>query len=74
MIEAEDLVSLPDVSCEAPPPGLRAQQVAQVRAMHRELNGNVAETARRLGVSRNTIYRALACGTASSCPDKRNEL
>jgi sigma-54 dependent transcriptional regulator, acetoin dehydrogenase operon transcriptional activator AcoR len=27
--------------------------------MHAETAGNVSETARRLGVSRNTIYRAL---------------
>ena len=27
--------------------------------VYAETNGNVSETARRLGVSRNTIYRAL---------------
>jgi transcriptional regulator of acetoin/glycerol metabolism len=45
-----------------PPPGLRAAMAEQVRAVHRELEGNIARTARRLGVSRNTVYRALGEG------------
>ena len=32
---------------------------ARVRATHEETGGNVSETARRLGISRNTVYRAL---------------
>jgi transcriptional regulator of acetoin/glycerol metabolism len=32
---------------------------SHILAMHAETAGNVSETARRLGVSRNTIYRAL---------------
>ena len=48
------------VAADAAPGGLRALLSERVRNLHRELNGNVAETARRLGVSRNTVYRALA--------------
>ena len=40
--------------------GLRAGQRARIAAVHRQSAGNVSATARRLGVSRNTIYRALA--------------
>ncbi len=43
----------------AAPLSLRGRLNEQVRTVHHELNGNVAETARRLGVSRNTVYRAL---------------
>lgn len=35
------------------------QQRARIWTMFEELDGNVSETARRLGVSRNTVYRAL---------------
>ena len=38
---------------------LRDLQRARVLAVHAEANYNIAETARRLGVSRNTIYRLL---------------
>ena len=34
-------------------------QRARVLAAYSETNGNVSETARRLGISRNTVYRAL---------------
>ena len=34
-------------------------QIASIRLVHTETAGNVSETARRLGVSRNTVYRAL---------------
>ncbi|MEB2584071.1 helix-turn-helix domain-containing protein, partial [Burkholderia anthinoferrum] len=34
-------------------------QRARILMVYAETNGNVSETARRLGVSRNTIYRAL---------------
>jgi len=39
--------------------GLKEAMHQQIRTVHRDLAGNVSETARRLGVSRNTIYRAL---------------
>jgi transcriptional regulator with PAS, ATPase and Fis domain len=38
---------------------LRSQTVARIAAVHRELGGNLSAAARRLGVSRNTVYRAL---------------
>jgi transcriptional regulator with PAS, ATPase and Fis domain len=38
---------------------LRGLLADRVRSVHREVDGNVAETARRLRVSRNTVYRAL---------------
>jgi sigma-54 dependent transcriptional regulator, acetoin dehydrogenase operon transcriptional activator AcoR len=47
---------------QAPPtaPGsLHDTQRARILLVHAETAGNVSETARRLGVSRNTIYRAL---------------
>jgi sigma-54 dependent transcriptional regulator, acetoin dehydrogenase operon transcriptional activator AcoR len=34
-------------------------QIASILLVHTETAGNVSETARRLGVSRNTVYRAL---------------
>jgi transcriptional regulator of acetoin/glycerol metabolism len=60
-IGPECLSGLCPVPAEAPTGGhsLRALLTDQVRAVHRELDGNIAETARRLGVSRNTVYRAL---------------
>ncbi len=58
-------IAAPDVSVCAEPAAaastsLRNLQEQRVRELHRELDGNVAETARQLGVSRNTVYRALA--------------
>jgi sigma-54 dependent transcriptional regulator, acetoin dehydrogenase operon transcriptional activator AcoR len=38
---------------------LRAMLQERIRAVHEETAGNISETARRLRVSRNTIYRAL---------------
>jgi transcriptional regulator of acetoin/glycerol metabolism len=39
---------------------LRAVLHERIHAVHQETAGNISETARRLHVSRNTIYRALA--------------
>jgi transcriptional regulator of acetoin/glycerol metabolism len=39
---------------------LRAMLQDRVRAVHEETAGNISETARRLHVSRNTVYRALS--------------
>ena len=47
---------------EAPPAtsgSLHETQRSHILAVYAETSGNVSETARRLGVSRNTIYRAL---------------
>ncbi|PPQ31568.1 hypothetical protein CCS01_17215 [Rhodopila globiformis] len=38
---------------------LRAVATDRIRAVHGETAGNISETARRPGVSRNTVYRAL---------------
>lgn len=38
---------------------LRALQADQIRTVHAETSGNISETARRLRISRNTVYRAL---------------
>jgi sigma-54 dependent transcriptional regulator, acetoin dehydrogenase operon transcriptional activator AcoR len=44
----------------APTPGsLHDTQRARILMVYSETTGNISETARRLGVSRNTIYRAL---------------
>jgi sigma-54 dependent transcriptional regulator, acetoin dehydrogenase operon transcriptional activator AcoR len=53
------------VESSAPPPltasgSLHDIQRARILVVYAETAGNVSETARRLGVSRNTIYRALA--------------
>ena len=39
---------------------LRESVRGRILAAHRDTGGNLSETARRLGVSRNTIYRAIA--------------
>lgn len=39
--------------------GLKDMQRAHILAAYNATNGNIAETARRLSVSRNTVYRAL---------------
>jgi ActR/RegA family two-component response regulator len=38
---------------------LRELQRTQLRSVYAETGGNISETARRLGVCRNTVYRAL---------------
>src|SRR6266446_6668379 len=57
-----DEVGLDATICQTPPttPGsLHDIQRARILVVHAETAGNISETARRLGVSRNTIYRAL---------------
>ncbi len=39
---------------------LRDAMRGRILAAHRDAGGNLSETARRLGVSRNTVYRAIA--------------
>ncbi|MCB8876892.1 sigma-54-dependent Fis family transcriptional regulator [Acidisoma silvae] len=51
----EALFKTPETPCA----GLRGQTVARITAVHRELGGNLSAAARRLGVSRNTVYRAI---------------
>jgi transcriptional regulator of acetoin/glycerol metabolism len=57
-----DEAGLEAMICQTPPtmPGsLHDIQRARVLVVYAETAGNISETARRLGVSRNTIYRAL---------------
>jgi transcriptional regulator of acetoin/glycerol metabolism len=58
-------VANPPASVPEGPGNLRQTMREQIAAIHRETAGNVSEAARRLGVSRNTIYRALARGRGS---------
>jgi transcriptional regulator of acetoin/glycerol metabolism len=44
----------------APATRLKEQTTEHILSVHRDLDGNLSATARRLGVSRNTVYRALA--------------
>ena len=60
------------VAASAVPGSLRALLAERVRKLHCELNGNVAETARRLSVSRNTVYRALASSPSQFAGVKPN--
>lgn len=48
---------------QARQPGLRNLLREKIADTHRQTRGNVSETARRLGVSRNTVYRALTSAT-----------
>jgi transcriptional regulator of acetoin/glycerol metabolism len=64
LIDAGRTVTLGDVERLLGAPAaagdkLRDQMTARILAAHRETGGNLSATARRLGVSRNTIYRAL---------------
>ena len=43
----------------AAPGSLHEIQLANILMVHSETGGNISETARRLGISRNTVYRAL---------------
>ena len=57
-----DEVGLKAMICQAPlttPGSLHDIQRARILVVYAETAGNISETARRLGVSRNTIYRAL---------------
>jgi sigma-54 dependent transcriptional regulator, acetoin dehydrogenase operon transcriptional activator AcoR len=44
----------------APAIRLKEQTTERIVTVHRDLGGNLSAAARRLGVSRNTVYRALA--------------
>ena len=54
----------------APAGTLRDSMRARIRNVYRETDGNVSETARRLRVSRNTIYRALPAARGSDTERK----
>jgi sigma-54 dependent transcriptional regulator, acetoin dehydrogenase operon transcriptional activator AcoR len=57
--EACVVAALIDQTPPTPPESLHDVQRARILMVYAETAGNVSETARRLGVSRNTIYRAL---------------
>ena len=44
----------------APAARLKDETTERIATVHKDLGGNLSATARRLGVSRNTVYRALA--------------
>jgi transcriptional regulator of acetoin/glycerol metabolism len=64
VIDVAMLAQLPSEACDVEEPartgGLRESMRARIWSVHKESRGNISETARRLHVSRNTIYRALA--------------
>jgi transcriptional regulator of acetoin/glycerol metabolism len=62
-LAAVDAVLAPCDACSAK---LRDQTAARILTAYRETGGNLSATARRLGVSRNTVYRALAAKTATA--------
>lgn len=51
---------MPRVEGEDCAGSLRDSVRGRILAAHRDAGGNLSETARRLGVSRNTVYRAIA--------------
>jgi len=64
VIDGDAVAALLPQGGAAPQTGsvLRDTQARQVAAAMRETGGNISEAARRLGVSRNTIYRAMREG------------
>ncbi len=68
-IDAGSLDALTGTSfaAEPAPASLRETTRQRIIAAHRDAGGNLSETARRLGVSRNTIYRALGGSRLRSC-------
>jgi transcriptional regulator of acetoin/glycerol metabolism len=57
----DELAAKAAIGLQLPKPSssLHEMQRTRVLAVHADSAGNVSETARRLGVSRNTVYRAL---------------
>jgi transcriptional regulator of acetoin/glycerol metabolism len=69
-IDRDAVDALPSAAASSARPAaagsLRETTGQRIRTVHRELDGNISETARRLGVSRNTIYRALQASRPAS--------
>jgi transcriptional regulator of acetoin/glycerol metabolism len=59
LIDEACVAAMIDQAPPTPPESLHDVQRARILMVYAETTGNVSETARRLGVSRNTIYRAL---------------
>ena len=58
-IDEAGVEALIDHAPQTTPGSLHDIQLARILVVYAETTGNISETARRLGVSRNTIYRAL---------------
>jgi sigma-54 dependent transcriptional regulator, acetoin dehydrogenase operon transcriptional activator AcoR len=59
LIDEAGVEAMIDRSAHTEPGSLHDIQRARILVVYAETAGNISETARRLGVSRNTIYRAL---------------
>jgi sigma-54 dependent transcriptional regulator, acetoin dehydrogenase operon transcriptional activator AcoR len=59
LIDEASQEAMIDRSAQTEPGSLHDIQRARILVVYAETAGNISETARRLGVSRNTIYRAL---------------
>jgi len=59
LIDEASVEATIDRSSQTEPGSLHDIQRARILVVYAETAGNISETARRLGVSRNTIYRAL---------------
>ena len=60
VIDAEAIADIAAPAARTAPGGtLRAESRTRIREVYRGTGQNISETARRLGVSRNTVYRAL---------------
>jgi sigma-54 dependent transcriptional regulator, acetoin dehydrogenase operon transcriptional activator AcoR len=71
-LHEQELNAMEALPAEPPaPPSLRELECRTIEQTLAELGGNVAATARRLGISRNTIYRRMAGrgGTGPSSAD-----
>lgn len=55
----DNLLGAEALVADAPGANLREITRQRIIATHRDAGGNLSETARRLGVSRNTVYRAI---------------
>jgi transcriptional regulator of acetoin/glycerol metabolism len=62
-IDEAGLAALTGHAPHATSGSLHEIQIASILMVHAETAGNISETARRLGVSRNTVYRALGQAT-----------
>lgn len=59
LLERPSVTAEVDHVAKPKPCSLQEIQLTTIHAVYAETAGNVSETARRLGVSRNTVYRAL---------------
>ena len=66
--QVQDVLGLPPPAkcCDDGAGSLRDSMREQILAAHEDSGGNLSETARRLGVSRNTVYRAIASANAQA--------